>query len=56
VGRLTGNYEVVKVLIETGKVEVDVRDNVHGQTPLDWATKNGHDTIAKLLLELTSNL
>jgi ankyrin repeat protein len=40
----------VKLLLETGKVEVD-RKNSHNETPLWIAAKNGHEAIAKLLLE-----
>jgi len=42
---------VVKLLLETGKVEVDARDSEYNQTPLSWAAENGHDGVVELLLE-----
>jgi ankyrin repeat protein len=42
--------DVVKLLLETGKVEVDSKDET-GRTPLLWAVENGHEAIVKLLLE-----
>jgi ankyrin repeat protein len=41
---------VVKLLLETGKVEADSKDQ-DDWTPLWWAAKNGHDAVVKLLLE-----
>ena len=41
---------MVKLLIETGKVDVDSKDN-HNQTPLSWAAKRGHEAVVKLLVE-----
>jgi len=45
-----GHDAVVKLLLETGKVDADSRDG-SGQTPLWWAAQNGHDAVVKLLLE-----
>lgn len=45
-----GNEAVVKLLLETGQVEVNFRDTL-GQTPLTWAAENGHEAVVKLLLE-----
>ncbi|KAI9862582.1 MAG: hypothetical protein M1813_004434, partial [Trichoglossum hirsutum] len=42
---------VVKLLLETGKVDVDWKDNYYDQTPLSWAAGNGHEAVVKLLLE-----
>jgi ankyrin repeat protein len=42
---------VVKLLLETGKVDVDSKDNNYGRTPLSWAAENGHEAVVKLLLE-----
>jgi ankyrin repeat protein len=46
-----GTKAVVKLLIETGKVDVDSKDNYHGRTPLSWAAENGHEAVVKLLKE-----
>ncbi|OCK95360.1 ankyrin, partial [Cenococcum geophilum 1.58] len=51
VGSYFGHDAVVKLLLETGKVEVDSKDNEYGQTPLSWAAENGHEAVVKLLLE-----
>ena len=40
----------VKLLLESGTVEVDSRDDT-GRTPLLYAAKGGHETVVKLLLE-----
>jgi ankyrin repeat protein len=39
---------VVKLLLETGKVEANSKDE-YGQTPLSLAIGKGHDAIVKLL-------
>ncbi|RDW56408.1 hypothetical protein BP6252_14162 [Coleophoma cylindrospora] len=39
-----------KLLLETGKVDVDSKDE-HGNAPLGWAVEGGHETIFNLLLE-----
>jgi ankyrin repeat protein len=41
---------VVRLLLETGKVDVDSKDS-DGQTPLSLATENGHEAVVQLLLE-----
>jgi hypothetical protein len=45
-----GVEAVVKLLLDTGKVEADSKDN-DGWTPLFWAADNGHEAIVKLLLD-----
>jgi ankyrin repeat protein len=45
-----GHETAVKLLLETGKVLVDSKDE-DGQTPLSWAARNGHEATVKLLLE-----
>jgi ankyrin repeat protein len=45
-----GHEAVVKLLLETGQVEVDSKDR-YGQTPLWWAVQAGHEAVVKLLLE-----
>ena len=42
---------MVKLLLKTGKVEVDLEDKGSGQTPLSWAAENGNEVVVKLLLE-----
>ncbi|KXX79794.1 Vegetative incompatibility protein HET-E-1 [Madurella mycetomatis] len=43
-----GHSAVVKLLLGTGKVDVDAKSN-YGQTPLSWATTNGHSAVVHLL-------
>ncbi|KAF2682221.1 hypothetical protein K458DRAFT_456076 [Lentithecium fluviatile CBS 122367] len=45
-----GSEAVVKLLLETGKVDVDSKDN-SGRTPLSRAAWNGSEAVVKLLLE-----
>ena len=45
-----GHETVVKLLLETGKVDVELKDN-YGRTPLSWAAERGHEAVVKLLLE-----
>ncbi|KAH8595465.1 ankyrin repeat-containing domain protein [Bisporella sp. PMI_857] len=45
-----GYPEVVKLLVETGKVNVDFKDG-YLKTPLFWACQNGHDAVVKMLLQ-----
>jgi len=40
---------VVKLLVETGKVDVDSKDTEYGQTPLSRAAAQGHEAMVKLL-------
>jgi ankyrin repeat protein len=42
---------VVKLLLETGKVNADSKDSGYDRTPLSWAARNGHAAVVKLLLE-----
>jgi ankyrin repeat protein len=42
-----GHEAVVKLLLETGKVDVDSKKD--GQTLLSWAAENGHEAVVKLL-------
>ena len=44
-----GHEAVVKLLLSTGKVDIEVRDK-NSKTPLLWAAENGHEAIVKLLL------
>ena len=44
-----GHKDVVRMLLDTGKTDLDARDN-DGQTPLSQAARNGHRATVKLLL------
>ncbi|OCL00607.1 ankyrin, partial [Cenococcum geophilum 1.58] len=46
-----GHEAVAKLLLETGKVNVESKDTKYGQTPLSWAARGGHEAVVKLLLE-----
>ncbi|KAH8708394.1 ankyrin repeat protein, partial [Phaeosphaeriaceae sp. PMI808] len=43
-----GHEAVVKLLLATGKVDVDSGDK-DGRTPLSWAAEGGHEAVVKLL-------
>ena len=38
----------MRLLLDTGKAEADSKGK-NGRTPLSWATKKGHEAIAKHL-------
>lgn len=40
---------MIKLLLETGKIEVDLKDK-DGRTPLLWVAGEGHEAVIKLLL------
>ena len=44
-----GHEAVVKLLLETSKVNVNSKDDMDGRTPLSWAARNGHEVVVKLL-------
>jgi Ankyrin repeats (3 copies)/Ankyrin repeats (many copies) len=46
-----GHEAVVKLLVETGKVDVDSKVKYHGRTPLSLAAEKGHEAVVKLLVE-----
>ncbi|KAH8659428.1 hypothetical protein BGZ61DRAFT_433523, partial [Ilyonectria robusta] len=50
-GAERGHEAIVKMLLDTGKVDIDARDTEYGQTPLSWAAEKGHEAIVKLLLK-----
>ena len=50
-----GVEAIVKLLLDTGKVEADSKDNF-GQTPLSWAAQGGHEAVVKLLLKKGSEV
>jgi ankyrin repeat protein len=45
-----GYEAVVKLLLDTGNVDINSKDN-RGRTPLLWAAQNGHEAVVKLLLD-----
>ena len=45
-----GREAMVKLLLETGKADINLKDNI-GRTPLSWGVQNRHEDIVKLLLE-----
>jgi ankyrin repeat protein len=49
-GRLqrAGTRRVVKLLLATGRVDVDAKDE-NDRTPLGWAAAGGHEAVVKLL-------
>jgi ankyrin repeat protein len=46
---------VAKLLLDTGKVDVDAKDE-DGSTPLSWAAGLGHEAVVKLLLDKGAEL
>jgi ankyrin repeat protein len=50
-----GREAVIKLLLETGNVDVDSKDK-GGRTPLAWAARDGHEAVVKLLLEKGVNM
>ena len=46
-----GDAIFVKQLLETGKVDVNWKDNGYGRTPLWWAAGYRHEAVVKLLLK-----
>jgi len=47
---MNGHKGVVKMLLDTGKVDVDSRDE-NGQTPLSLAVEDGNKGVVKMLLD-----
>ncbi len=48
--RRAGHEGVVKLLLETGKVDANSKDDQYGQTLLSWAAMRGHEGVVKPLL------
>ena len=40
---------MVKLLLKTGKVDVQSKDSQYEQTPLSWAAERGYEAVVKLL-------
>ncbi|TLS22404.1 uncharacterized protein PpBr36_09672 [Pyricularia pennisetigena] len=49
-----GHKGVVRMLVDTGKVDVDAK-NKHGRTPLSLAAMRGHETVVRMLHEFIYN-
>ena len=47
---LVGLESIVKLLLDTGKMEVNSKDT-NSRTPLSWAAQYRYEAIAKLLLD-----
>lgn len=47
---LNGHVAVIKLLLATGKANVDLKDEING-TPLSYAIYSGNGTVVKLLLK-----
>ena len=50
IGRRWGAPQVMSLLFRRKYINTNSPDK-HGQTPLSWAARNGHDRVVKLLLE-----
>ncbi|KAJ5932852.1 hypothetical protein N7516_007341 [Penicillium verrucosum] len=46
-----GDQSVVKMLLDTGKVDPDSKDK-DGRSPLSWAAQNGDGTVVKMILAM----
>ncbi|KAK5710089.1 hypothetical protein LTR17_019202 [Elasticomyces elasticus] len=46
-----GKTEAVNLLLDTGKVELNTKDDLDGRTPLSWAARGGYEAVVKLLLD-----
>ena len=45
-----GHEAVVKLLLDSSKVDADAEDSEYDRTPLSWAILTGHKAIVELLL------
>ena len=45
---LNGHVAVIKLLLDTGKVDADSKDE-DGHTPVCWAAKKWHDAVMRML-------
>jgi ankyrin repeat protein len=45
-----GHEAMVKMLLDTGQVDLDAKDK-NGQTPLSLAARNGHEAVVKMLVD-----
>ncbi|KAF5637154.1 ankyrin repeat [Fusarium sp. NRRL 52700] len=50
-----GHKGVAKLLIDTGRVQIDLPDNI-GRTPLSYMAQWGHETLVRLLLDQGAEL
>ncbi|KAF7623159.1 hypothetical protein AFLA_010468 [Aspergillus flavus NRRL3357] len=51
IAAMNGHEEMVHLLLETGKVDLNAVDFELGRGPLGWAAGNGHAGVVQLLLE-----
>ena len=42
---------MVKLLLDTEKVDIDAKDHEYGRTPLSYAATYGHESVVRLLLD-----
>jgi ankyrin repeat protein len=47
----TGHHKIIKLLLDSGKVDVDLKNTASGQSPLSWAARSGHEEVVRLLLD-----
>ena len=45
-----GLTDILRLLHATGQVDVDIKDEENGRTPLSWAAGRGHEAVVMLLL------
>ncbi|KAL8313028.1 hypothetical protein RB593_007304 [Gaeumannomyces tritici] len=45
-----GREDVIQLLLDTGKADLDSKDNNYGQTPLSRAISNGYEAVIQLLI------
>jgi ankyrin repeat protein len=50
-----GHEAVVKLLVDTGKADIDSKDKEYGLTPLSWAAQKGHEAVVRLLESFSSS-
>lgn len=46
-----GLVEAVRIILAHSKANIDSKDREYGRSALSWASKNGHETIVRILLE-----
>lgn len=51
-----GRHNIIQLLIETGKIDLNETDDETDMTPLHWATKKGHISAVKLLTDAGAQL
>lgn len=46
-----GHMAVLRLMLDTDEVDVDLKDGAKRRTPLTWAAKGGHETVVRLLID-----